>query len=674
MANVYLEGTYSEIYPRGLADEAGLRRLFRQFSTPGGIPSHVSVPTPGSIHEGGELGYALVHAFGAAFDNPDLLVACVVGDGEAETGPLEGSWKGVGFLNPARDGAVLPILHLNGYKISGPTVLGRASDEEIAALLAGHGYEAHVRRGRRSAAVHRSSPRRSTIASRAIDAIQATARGKRRGPRARAGRRSSCARRRAGPGRRWSTACRSRAPSAPTRCRSPACARTPSTWRCSRSGCAATGPRSSSTTRRASRPRAGGAGAGRRQADGREPPRQRRPAAPAARAARTSATTPWRSSDPVASAPETTRPLGELLRDVYRHERESADFRLFCPDETNSNRLGAVFEVEDRCLMDARPDRRSRQPRRPGDGGAVRAPLRGLAGGLPADRPSRPVRHLRGVRDGGGVDDRSSTRSGWRRPPTLPWREPVAVAEHPADLDLLAQRPQRLQPPGAGADRHDDLACSGERGRASTCRPTPTACSRLPTTACSSRNYVNLIVVDKQPHLQYLDIEAAREHAAARRVGLGLGIERRAAATPDVVLALRRRRADAGDARRGVDLRSLARPSLRVRVVNVVDLMRLFPPDPSSARPRRRPSSTSCSAPTTQVVFAFHGYARALHQLLHGRVRPERFHVRGFTEQGTTTTPFDMVVLNQMSRYHLVLQALRRARRPGRRGRARAAL
>ena len=220
VANVYLEGTYSEVYPEVSADEDGLLRLVRQFSTPGGIPSHVSVPTPGSIHEGGELGYALVHAFGAAFDNPDLLVACVIGDGEAETAPLEGSWKGIRFLNPARDGAVLPILHLNEYKISGPTVLGRASEEEIATLLAGHGYAAHFVEGDDPRQVHRELRRDpGRVPRRAIAAIQAATRG-RGGPVARrAGRRSCCARRRAGPGRRWSTGSRSRAPSAPTRCR-----------------------------------------------------------------------------------------------------------------------------------------------------------------------------------------------------------------------------------------------------------------------------------------------------------------------------------------------------------------------------------------------------------------------------------------------------------------------
>ena len=330
----------------------------RQFSTPGGIPSHVSVPTPGSIHEGGELGYSLVHAFGAAFDNPDLLVACVIGDGEAETGPLEGSWKGVRFLNPARDGAVLPILQLNETKISGPTVLGRAPEDEIAALLSRPRLRAAVVEGDDP----RAGPpalrqRRWRAATTQIHAIQDEARdasGQREAP-------DLAGDRPAHPegldrAARSSTACRSRGPSAPIRCRCRACARTPSTWRSSRSGCAATGPRSTSTTRVASSPelarpwrRAGD------EAHGRDPPRQRR----------ASAASRSRSPELEDYAIAIERP-GRTLAETTRAARRGAAgrstrdnrgrFRLFCPDETNSNRLGAVFEAEDRCLMDARPD------------------------------------------------------------------------------------------------------------------------------------------------------------------------------------------------------------------------------------------------------------------------------------------------------------------------------
>ena len=248
VANVYLEGTYSEIYPDITENEDGMARLFRQFSTPGGIPSHVSAPTPGSIHEGGELGYALVHAFGAAFDNPDLIVACVIGDGEAETGPLEGSWKGVRFLHPNRDGAVLPILHLNGYKISGPTVLGRTDDEDVVGLLRAHGYDPVVVAGDDPATMHEQFAGVLDAAHTKIRDIQST-------PFTDSSDAPALARhhpahvRRAGRDPASSTGCRSAARSALTRCRCRACARTPRTWRCSKTGCAATGPTTSSTRR-----------------------------------------------------------------------------------------------------------------------------------------------------------------------------------------------------------------------------------------------------------------------------------------------------------------------------------------------------------------------------------------------------------------------------------------
>ena len=329
-----------------------MRRLFRQFSTPGGVPSHVSVPTPGSIHEGGELGYSLVHAFGAAFDNPDLVVACVVGDGEAETGPLEGSWKGVHFLNPARDGAVLPILHLNGYKIGNPTVLGRSSDDDIASLLAGHGYDVSVRRGRRAdggaRAARAALDRRTTGSARSRPTRGRTASGP--GP---DGRRSCCARRRGGPDRGWSTVSRSRGRSAPIRCRSRTCASDPEHLGDARGrGCAATEPETLfDETGRLGR-RARRARAERRAPHGREPARERRtrdrPARPArlpglrdrGRRARATSSTSRRAGS------------REWLRDIFVRNADAANFRITCPDEARSNRLDPVFEVENRCTMD----------------------------------------------------------------------------------------------------------------------------------------------------------------------------------------------------------------------------------------------------------------------------------------------------------------------------------
>jgi xylulose-5-phosphate/fructose-6-phosphate phosphoketolase len=350
VANVYLEGTYSEVYPEVSRDEGGLRQLVRQFSTPGGIPSHVSVPTPGSIHEGGELGYALVHSFGAAFDNPDLLVACVVGDGEAETGPLEGSWKGTRFLNPARDGAVLPILHLNEYKISGPTVLGRAGNDEIESLLVGHGYRPTFVEGSEVEPVHAEFSAALADAHRQVTEIQDGARS-------------------------GGVSGRPRWPAIVLR--------TPKGW---------TGPREvdgvpvEGTFRahqvplakvredpehlamlerwmRSYRPDELFDRAGRPVAelDGFAPSGDRRMGAtPHANAGRLVVPVELRElenyevsvDDPGKRAHENTRPLGEMARDLLVDNPDR--FRLFCPDETNSNRLGAVFEVADRCLMDAR--------------------------------------------------------------------------------------------------------------------------------------------------------------------------------------------------------------------------------------------------------------------------------------------------------------------------------
>jgi len=349
LANVYLEGTYSEIYPEVSRDEAGIRRLFRQFSTPGGVPSHVSVPTPGSIHEGGELGYVLMHAFGAAFDNPELIVAAVVGDGEAETGPLEGSWKGISFLNPARDGAVLPILHLNGYKIANPTVLGRATDDELRALFEGHGYTVHFVEGDDPARVHQEFAATLDACYAAIRAIQREARE--RGVTARP---------------RWpmivlrtpkgwtgpievdslpvSGTFRAHQVPLDTVRTNPAHLAQLEAWLRSYApetlfdehgrfvdDLAALAP--TGTRRMGANPHANG---GAILTDLDLPNfRDYAVAVP----------------QPAVEQQESTRRLGEMLRDIFTRNADAANFRLFCPDETNSNRLGAVFAVERRCFV-----------------------------------------------------------------------------------------------------------------------------------------------------------------------------------------------------------------------------------------------------------------------------------------------------------------------------------
>jgi xylulose-5-phosphate/fructose-6-phosphate phosphoketolase len=667
LANVYLEGTYSEVYPgvgRGLD---GLTALVRQFSTPGGVPSHVSVQMPGSIHEGGELGYALAHAAGAAFDHPDLTVACVVGDGEAETGPLAGSWKIPAFLNPRRDGAVLPILHLNGYKISGPTVLGRADDADVIGLLAAQGWDPVVVAGDDPAAVFADLYRELSAAHARIRAIQRAARA---GGAAAAG------------SWRWpaiilrtpkgwtgpdvvdgvpieGTFRAHQVPLATVR-ENPAHLRLLEQWLRSYApetlfdagGClvpelAALAP--DGDKRMSATPYANG---GRLLRD-LDLPALNRYALPI--------------DGPGAVPHENTRPLGELLRDVYTATTRAADgggdFRLFCPDETASNRLAAVFDTTDRCLQApvlATDDHLSP------DGRVMEVLSEHLCQGwlegyLLSGRhgmfatyeafamvsASMLIQHTKWLQHAAG----------------LPWRAPIA------SLNVLLTST-------CWRNDHNGFSHQGP-GLIDTAIPLAPGVVRiwLPPDANTtlsiadhclrSRDHVNLIVVDKQPHLQYLTLDEANAHCAAgASVWDWAGTETSSPEhrdEPDIILAA------AGDT---PTLETLAAaqllrtwvPYLRVRVVNVVDLMALLPRDD---HPHGFSDETFHGLFTadTDVIFAFHGYPRAIHELLHGRVHPGRFHVRGFAEQGTTTTPFDMVVLNRMSRYHLVLEALRRSRR-----------
>jgi xylulose-5-phosphate/fructose-6-phosphate phosphoketolase len=653
IANVYLEGSYSEVYPEVSLDIDGLRRLVRQFSTPGGIPSHVSVNAPGSIHEGGELGYALAHAFGAAYDHPDLLVACVVGDGEAETGPLEGSWKGTRFLNPARDGAVLPILHLNEAKISGPTVLGRAPEEDLMRLLTGHGYDPLVVQGTDPESVHREFAATLARAHSAIREIQDDAR------------------------HNGST----RRPSWPA-----IVLRTPKGW---------TGPRRvngkpvEGTFRAHQVPISGpredpnhlaqlerwmrSYGPDQRfDASGELIPRLR---ALAPTGDKRMGATPYanggRLLQPLAipnvtdyavgarprgvTQAETTRPLGELMRDLYRDNPDR--FRLYCPDETNSNRLGAVFEATDRCLLDARPEDEKFSPH-----GRVMEVLSEhlcqgwLEGYLLSGRhglfatyeafamvsASMAIQHAKWLEVAEELD----------------WRKPVASLNVLLTSTCWRNDHNGLSHQGPGLiDTMISLRGSVVRVYLP---PDANSLLRVADHCLRSRDYVNLIVVDKQLHLQYLDPDEADRHAEAGAsewewAGSTRGDE------PDVVMAC------VGDVPTMETLAavSLLRehvPELRVRVVNVIDLMALTPPKyhPHGLTDER---FERLFGRELEVVVAFHGYARAVHQLVHGRYDVDRFHVRGYNEMGTTTTPFDMVVLNEMSRYHLAIEALRRSRR-----------
>ncbi|MCZ2839294.1 phosphoketolase family protein [Modestobacter sp. VKM Ac-2985] len=666
VAATYLEGSYSEIYPQVSGDAAGVHRLFRQFSTPGGIPSHVSVQTPGSIHEGGELGYALVHAAGAAFDSPDLLVACVVGDGEAETGPLSGSWKIPAFLDARRDGAVLPVLHLNGYKINSPTVWGRSSDEEVADYLSSQGWAPVFVAGDDPRQVFRDLEAAVRTSHDRIREIQAAARGGAEDLR---------------PG--W-----------------PAIVlRTPKGW---------TGPAQvdgvqiEGTFRAHQVPLSGVQTDGAHLALLEDWLRSYSPetlftaegalvpelAALAPEGDLRMGATPYANGGlrrtpldlpplesyavdvpaPATTYAQTTHPLGELLRDVYARtttEDGGGTFRLFCPDETASNRLQSVFEVTDRCLQaEVLPTDDHLSPH-----GRVMEVLSEhlcqgwLEGYLLSGRhglfatyeafamvsASMVIQHVKWLQHAA----------------TLPWRAPVSSL-----TILLTSTCWRNDHNGfshQGPGLLDTVIPLSPRVVRVWLPPDANTLLSVAEHCLQSTDHVNLLIADKQPHLQYLTLEQAHAHAAAgASVWDWAGTEDDGQAEPDVVLAA------AGDVPTMETLAAaeLLRewvPALRVRMVNVIDLMGLLPPDDHPHGFSEKHFDQLFTG-DTDVVFAFHGYPRAVHQLLHGRPDPGRFHVRGFEEQGTTTTPFDMVVLNRMSRYHLVIEALRRSRRAPERG------
>jgi xylulose-5-phosphate/fructose-6-phosphate phosphoketolase len=655
IANVYLEGSYSETYPSITEDARGLRALFRQFSTPGGVPSHVGPQTPGSIHEGGELGYVLTHAFGAVFDNPDLIAVAVVGDGEAETGPLEGSWKGIRFLNPVRDGAVLPVLHLNEYKIAGPTVLGRASDEAITKLFAGHGYEPHFVEGTEPKAVHAAFAAALDECLDAIERIQREARA--------AGSVSDCP--------RWPLLV----------------LRTPKGW---------TGPRDvdgvrvEGTFRSHQVPINGVRTNPEHLAElerwlrsyapeslfdenGRLVPRlealapkgdRRMGLNPSANGGRVMK--PLELPDftryafptalPGTQRAASTRRLGEFLRDIYR--QNPTNFRLFCPDETNSNRLGAVFEVESRCLVGgARAD----DDHVSADGRVMEVLSEHNCEGWLEGYVLSGRHGLFATYEAFAliVASMATQHAKWLDAcEELAWRAPV-----PSLNVLLTSTCWRNDHNGFSHQGPGfmDTVLSKKGTVARVYLPPDANCLLSVADHCfRSTGYVNLVIIDKQPQLQWLSMDAAREHCA-RGASVWDWASTNGAEAPDVVLACAGDVATLETVAAAAWLRENA-PDLRVRVVNIVDLMTL-------AVPAEHPHGMTAErfgelfTLDTHVIFAFHGYAGAVHQLLHGRPEPGRFHVRGYREEGSTTTPFDMVVLNETSRYHLAIEALRRARR-----------
>ncbi|GAC1540302.1 MAG: phosphoketolase family protein [Herpetosiphon sp.] len=656
LANVYLEGTYSEIYPDITPDTAGLHRLFRQFSTPGGVPSHVSVPTPGSIHEGGELGYVLSHAFGAAFDTPDLLVVAVVGDGEAETAPLEGAWKSISFLNPARDGAVLPILHLNGYKIANPTVLARSSDEDLRQLFGGHGYQVHLVAGDDPLEVHQRFAATLDRCYAEIRAIQQAARttGVTGRP-------------------RWPLMIL-RTPKGWTGPREVAGLPVEGTFRAHQVPLAAvvTDPSQLGMLEawlRSYHPEDLFDESGRLLPElaALAPGGDRRMGAnPHANGGKLLVDLDLPNfrdyavtvTQPATQHRESTRLLGNWLRDIFTRNVEQHNFRLFSPDEANSNRLGAVFEVENRCFVGPTIDIDDHVT---ADGRVLEVLSEHLCEGWLEGYLLTGRHGLFATYEAFAMVSASMTvqHTKWlEESGRLAWRESLASLNILLTSTCWRNDNNGFSHQGPGLI---DVMLS-KRGSVTRIYLPPDAnCLLSVADHClRSRNYVNLIVIDKQPQLQWLAMEAAIEHCA-RGASVWEWASTDGGADPDVILAA------AGDiptlevVAAAWWLREHA-PELRVRVVNVVDLMALFPREhhPHGMSETRFVELFTADKP---VIFAFHGYQRAIHEIVHGRVNAHRFHVRGFNEQGTTTTPFDMVMLNGMSRYHLSIEALRRSRR-----------
>lgn len=656
LANVYLEGTYSEVYPKISQNTEGIKHLFRQFSTPGGVPSHVSVPTPGSIHEGGELGYVLSHAFGAAFDNPNLIVAAVVGDGEAETAPLEGAWKSLQFLNPVRDGVVLPILHLNGYKISGPTVLGRQSNEHIEKLLAGHGYDVHFVEGDDPMQVHRDFAETLETCYTKIRDYQEEAR----------------------------THGFTQRPEWPA-----IVLRTPKGW---------TGPKevdgvTIEGTFRAHQVPVAGVKTNPEHLHILESwLRSYHPeelfdeqgnlvpelAALAPKGDLRMGANPHANGGkimvdldlpeftdyaidvkkPGTEQQESTRQFGKMLRDIFIRNADQQNFRLFCPDETNSNRLGNVFDVENRCSVETIT---SADDHVSPDGRIMEVLSEHLCQGWLEGYLLTGRHGLFASYEAFAMVSASMTiqHAKWLEESIkLPWRKPVSSLNILLTSTCWRNDHNGFSHQGPGLI---DTMLSKKGTVARIYLPPDANCLLSVADHClRSHDYVNLIVIDKQPQHQWLNMEDAIEHCAR-----GLSTWRWASndtnVEPDVVLAC------AGDI---PTLETIAAawwlrhhiPELRVRVVNVVDLMTLYP---AFLHPHGLDETTFINHFTEDkpVVFAFHGYPRAIHEIVHGRTNPARFHVRGFNEEGTTTTPFDMVVLNGMSRYHICIEAMRRAAR-----------
>jgi len=654
VANTWLEGTYSEVYPDVSRDEEGMRRLFRQFSFPGGIPSHVAPETPGSIHEGGELGYALSHAFGAVFDNPGLIAACVVGDGEAETGPLAASWHSNKFLNPATDGAVLPILHLNGYKISNPTILARISPEELAGLFGGYGYEPCFVEGDDPATMHRLM---ASALDEAIAKILSIQQG------ARAGRNATRP--------RWPMILL-RTPKGWTGPKTVDGKRTEGTWRSHQVpfGDMAGKPdhlRLLEEWMKGYRPEELFDEGGRLRPElAALPPEGSRrmganPHANGGVLLKDLAMPDYREyavdvPKPGGVTAEATRVMGRMLRDVMKRNAGARNFRVMGPDETASNRLDALFEATDRTwVAETLPGDDHLSP-----GGRVMEILSEhtcqgwLEGYLLTGRHGlfscyEAFIHI--------VDSMFNQHAKWLKTTgtEIPWRRPIASLNYLLTSHVWRQDHNGFSHQDPGFIDH----VVNKKGTVIRVYLPPDANCLLHVTdkVLRSRNRINVIVAGKQPSPQWLDMDAAIHHCTT-----GIGIWKWASndggSEPDVVMAC------AGDVPTletlaAVDLLRRLLPDIRVRVVNVVDLMTLQNREehPHGLTDGEFDALFTADKP---ILFAYHGYPWLIHRLTYRRTNHGNLHVRGYKEEGTTTTPFDMVVRNDLDRFHLVMDVIDR--------------
>lgn len=660
IANVYLEGTYSEYYPHISQDEEGMAALFKQFSFPGGIPSHVAPETPGSIHEGGELGYALSHAYGAALDNPNLIVTCVVGDGEAETGPLAASWHSNKFLNPALDGAVLPILHLNGYKIANPTILARISREELSSLFFGYGYKTHFVEGDDPEKMHRLMADTLDLALDEIREIQEKARLKGilerplwpiiilRTPKGWTGPTTV-------DGKQVEGFWRSHQVPLSELAERPDHIKMLESWMKSyrpqelftekgslKPDLAALAPKGKQ--RMGDNPHANG-GLLRRDL---KMPDFRSFAFPVKQPGRAEA--------------ESTRILGQFLRDVMR--ANSDRFLVTGPDETASNRLGALFEAtQRRWIADYFPE--------DADGGHLsrngkvmeilseHTCLGWLEGYVLTGRYGLFSTYEAFVHI---VDSMFNQHAKWLYTTThfIPWRAPIA------SINILLSSHVWRQDHNGFSHQDPGFIDHVVNKKAAIVRvylpPDANTLLSVADHCLRSLNYINVIVAGKQPQLQYLDMQAAIKHCTT-----GIGIWEWASNDkgfePDVVLA------SAGDVPTLEVLAAIAilrqnLPDLKIRMINVVDLMTLQPAEEHPHGLSNR-DFDALFTPDKPIIFAYHGYPWLIHRLTYRRTNHHNLHVRGYKEEGTTTTPFDMTVLNEIDRFHLVEDVIDRVPKLG---------